>query len=171
MQFDVPEEERRKAKMPHEIILANLVGNHILWSIAALGIYNSYWQPLAVVPIFSIATLTYSLWRAKRALSIDPWFVAAHWQVCARHSRIFSMVLGLLVVMSLLGWVGYSYFGMMDIAVKAIIGGAGLLPVMVTVLVLIVMESDVLHQANSGRVPDSIVARYPAPDTLPVVES
>jgi hypothetical protein len=170
MQFDISAEEKRKAKVPHEIILANLVGNHILWFIAALGIYNSYWQPLAVVPVFSIVTLAYSLWRAKRALKVDSWFVAAHWQACARHSRIFSMMLGLLAVLSLLGWVGYSYFGMMDIAVKAIIGGAGLLPVMVTVLVLIIMESDVLHQAGSGSVPDSIVARYPAPASLPVVE-
>ncbi len=170
MQFDVPAEEIRKARVPHEIILTNLVGNHILWFISALGLYNSYWQPLALVPIFSVATLAYSLWRAKRALKTDPWFVAAHWQVCARHSRIFSIMLGLLVIMSLLGWVGYTYFGMMDIAVKAIIGGAGLLPVMVTVLALIVIESDSLHQANQGRVPNGIVKRYPAPASLPVVE-
>ena len=171
MQFDVPAEEKRKAKVPHEIILANLVGNHILWFISALGLYNSYWQPLALVPVFSVTTLTYTLWRAKRALKTDPWFVAAHWQICARYSRIFSAMLGLLLVMSLLGWVGYTYFGMMDIAVKAIIGGAGLLPVMVTVLVLIIIESDVLHQASQGKVPNGIVKRYPAPADLPVLES
>lgn len=170
MQFDVPAEERHKAKVPHEIILANLVGNHILWFISALGLYNSYWQPLALVPIFSVTTLAYSLWRAKRALKTDPWFVAVHWQICARYSRIFSAMLGLLLVMSLLGWVGYTYFGMMDIAVKAIIGGTGLLPVMVTVLVLIVIESDVLHQAGQGKAPNGIVKLYPAPADLPIVD-
>lgn len=170
MQFEISDEEKRRAKVPHEILLVNLIGNHILWFIAALGIAKSYWQPVALVPIVSVAILGYIFWRGRRSARLDSWYVQAHWKICMARSRLFSYMLGLLLVVSVLGWVGYSYLGMMDIAVKAIIGGAGLLPVMVTVLVLIVLESDALHQANSGLVADAYVKRSPPPDDLVAFE-
>ncbi len=170
MQFEVSDEEKRKAKVPHEILLINLIGNHILWFVAALGIVKSFWQPLALVPVVSLSIMAYIFWRGSRSSKVDSWYVQAHWKICMARSRLFSYMLGLLFLISLLGWLGYSYFGMMDIAVKAVIGGAGLLPVMVTVLILIVMESDALHQANQGLVPDSYVKRSPPPDELVAVE-
>jgi len=170
MQFEISKEDKHKAKIPHEILLVNLVGNHILWFIASLGIAKSYWQPLALVPIVSVSILAYIFWRGRRSQQMDSWYVQAHWNVCMARSRLFSYMLGLLLVVSLFGWLGYTYLGMMDIAVKAIIGGAGLLPVMVTVLVLIVLESDALHQANHGIVSDGYVKRRPAPADLVVVE-
>jgi hypothetical protein len=54
-------------------------------------------------------------------------------------------------------------------AVFAMIGGLGILPIMVTVLVLILMESDALHQAALHKLPDGIVTKYPNPG-VPVVE-
>lgn len=170
MQFDISDEDKRKAKIPHEILLVNLIGNHILWFIAALGIAKSYWQPLALVPVFSLSIMAYIFWRGSRSHKRDSWYVQAHWEICMARSRLFSYMLGLLLLVSLLGWVGYSYFGMMDIAVKAIIGGVGLLPVMVTVLILIVLESDALHQANQGLVSDGYVKRSPPPEGLVVID-
>ncbi len=171
MQFDITDEERRKAKIPHEILLANLIGNHILWFIASLGIAKTYWQPVAMVPVISALILGYLFWRGRRARDADTWFVRAHWEICLSRIRVFSIMLALLVIVAALGWVGYTYFGMMDIAVKAIIGGAGILPVMVTVLVLIVMESDALHQAGHGIVPDGYVKRVPPPSGLKLLET
>ena len=170
MQFEISAEEKRKAKVPHEILLVNLIGNHILWFVAALGIAKSYWQPLALVPVFSILIMMYIFWRGSRSKQMDSWYVQAHWKICMARSRLFTYMLGLLLVVSLLGWIGYNYLGMMDIAVKAIIGGVGLLPVMVTVLILIVMESDALHQANHGLVSDGYVKRSPPPEELVVIE-
>ncbi len=72
--------------------------------------------------------------------------------------------------MVILGWVGYTYFGMMKVAVYAISGGVGILPVMVTVLILILMESDALHQAALHKLPKRIVEKYPAPADLVVLE-
>lgn len=169
MKFEITDEQSKKAKIPHEIFLTNLIGNHILWFVAALGLAGSYWQPLALVPAFSLATLVYTLWRARRSRQTDPWYVMCHWQICAKRSRIFIVMLLLLGVVSTLGWIGYSQLGMMKEAVFALIGGAGLLPVMVTVLVLILMESDALHQATLHRLPDRIVQTYPNPD-VPVLE-
>ncbi len=164
MKFDISEQESKRAKVPHEIFLTNLVGNHILWFIAALGLVRSYWQPLAMVPVVSIIILLYTLWRARRSKSTDPWFVMCHWQLCAQRSRVFVIMLLLLGGISLLGWVGFTYFGMMQVAVMAMIGGAGVLPVMVTVLVLILMESDALHQAAQNKLPKRIAERYPNPE-------
>ena len=170
MKFDVPAEQSHKAKIPHEIFLTNLVGNHILWFIAGLGLFKSYWQPLALVPIVSFLTLAYTLWRAKRSPSTDPWFVMCHWQLCAKRSRFFVYMLLLLCTISALGWVGYTYLGMMEVAVYALIGGVGLLPVMVTVLVLILMESDALHQAGENKLSERMLISYPNSDVVIIDE-
>jgi len=164
MKFEITDDQSKKSKIPHEIFLTNLIGNHILWFVATLGLAGSYWQPLALVPVFSFATLVYTLWRARRSKRVDPWYVMCHWQICAKRSRIFILMLLLLGVVSGLGWIGYSQLGMMKEAVFALIGGAGLLPVMVTVLVLILMESDALHQAALHQLPDRMITAYPNPD-------
>lgn len=171
MQFEISDEEVRKAKVPHEIFLTNLVGNHILWFVASLGMAGSLWQPLAMVPVISILTLSHILWRARRAKSEDPWFVMCHWQICAGRSRVFLLMMALLGVIALLGWMGHLFLGMRDVAVIAMIGGIGVLPVMVTVLVLIVMESDLLHQAGQQRVPKRVAEKLLTPDIKHVQRS
>ncbi len=170
MKFKISDEVAHKAKIPHEILLTNLIGNHILWFVASLGLANSYWQPLALVPVFSLVTLTYILWRAHRSVKQDDWYVMCHWQICAARSRLFIYMLLLALTVVILGWLGYTYLGMMKVAVYALSGGVGILPVMVTVLVLILMESDALHQSSLHRLPKRIVEKYPAPDTVVVLE-
>lgn len=163
MKFDISEQESKKAKVPHEIFLTNLVGNHILWFIASLGVVRSYWQPLALVPLVSVLLLAYTLWRAERSKTRDSWYVMCHWQICAGRSRVFILMLLALGGISFLGWIGFTYFGMKQVAVMAMIGGAGVLPVMVTVLVLILMESDALHQAALQKLPPRMIEKYPNP--------
>ncbi|MCP3866727.1 MAG: hypothetical protein GY703_01235 [Gammaproteobacteria bacterium] len=170
MKFDISDEESHKAKIPHEIFLTNLVGNHILWFIASLGIANSYIQPLLLVPVLSAATLTYILWRSHQSKNRDSWYVMCHWQICARRSRMFTVMLMFMVVVSGLGWIGYSQLGLMKEAAYALVGGLGILPVMVTVLVLILLESDILHQAALRKLPKRIVDQYSGPDMPAVVE-
>jgi len=164
MLFDVSADQKRRAKAPHELFLTNMVGNHILWFVAALGVLNTFWQPLAVVPVISLATIVFTCWRAKKSRVQDDWYVMCHWQVAARRSIVFSLILAAGFLIASLGWVGYSFLGMKKVAVTAMVGGIGLLPVMVSVLVLIVMESDGMHQAGSGRIPKSIYDRFPNED-------
>jgi hypothetical protein len=169
MKFDVTPEECHKAKIPHEIFLTNLIANHILWFVAALGLVRSYWQPLALVPIVSVCILSYTLWRARQSRERDSWFVMVHWQIAAKRSRVFILMLSLLGVVGTFGWIGYTHLGMMKVAVQAMIGGMGILPVMVTVLVLIIMESDMLHQAGHQRLSKSAFDKYPN-DQVTVLE-
>jgi len=161
MQFDIPAAQIHRAKFPHELFLTNLIGNHILWFVAALGMAGSFWQPLLVVPMVSLSTLLYTLWRARRARDRYDWFEMCHWQLAAKRSKVLLLVIGLCCLVFVGGWVGYSYLGMPRVVVMALSGGVGLLPTMVTVLVLIVMESDGLHQASHGRIPASLFRQYP----------
>lgn len=161
MQFDIPAEQIHRAKFPHELFLTNLIGNHILWFVAALGMAGSFWQPLLVVPVVSLSTLLYTLWRARRARERYDWFEMCHWQLAARRSRVFILVLCTCGLVAGAGWLGYTFWGWERVPVMAFSGGVGLLPTMVTVLVLIVMESDALHQASHGRMPASLYERFP----------
>ena len=170
MKFEIAEEQIKKAKVPHELFLTNLIGNHVLWFIAALGVYGSFWQPVALVPVVSLSILLYTLWRAQQAKQHDPWFVMCHWQLCAKRSKLLLLMFTILAAISALGWAGYTYLGMKDVAVKAMIGGMGVLPVMVTVLVLIVMEMDAMHQATQQRLPKGVVERFPNPEAVVLEE-
>jgi len=123
-----------------------------------------------LIPILSFSQLSYTLWRARQSIKTDPWYPMCHWQVCARRSKIFITMLIMLSIIIVLGWVGYSYLGLMREAVLALIGGMGLLPVMVTVLVLIIIESDALYHANQAKLPDWVIKRHPHPPGINVIE-
>lgn len=169
MRFEVSKEDIKKANVPHEIFLTNLIGNHILMAVGAGGIAGSFPWIMALIPVISFSLLGYTLWRARKSLKQDPWYPMCHWQVCARRSRIFIAMLSMLMVIMILGWVGYTYLGLMREAVLALIGGVGVLPVMVTVLVLIIIESDALYHAGQAKLPDWIVARYPNPPEVKAI--
>jgi hypothetical protein len=170
VKFEISDELTHKAKIPHDIFLTNLIGNHILWFVAALGLVSSYWQPLALVPIVSLLLLVYTLWRARQSRLRDDWYVMVHWQIAAERSRFFIYMLLAMLTVCLFGWIGYTYLGMMRVAVMALIGGVGLLPIMVAVLILILMESDALHQAALHKLSQRVVEKYPVPDGVVVVQ-
>lgn len=69
-------------------------------------------------------------------------------------------------VVCVFGWLGYTQLGLMKEAVYALVGGMGMLPIMVTVLVLILMESDALHQAALHKLPKWILTAYPNPEAV-----
>ncbi|MFD2110799.1 hypothetical protein [Thiorhodococcus fuscus] len=164
MRFEVSHDEIKQANIPHELFLINLIGNHILMAVGLGGLAGSFPWAMALIPTVSFSILGYTLWRARQSRKCDSWYVMCHWQICARRSRLFMLMLGLLLIAATLGWVGYTYGGMMKEAVWALVGGTGILPIMVTVLVLVIVESDALYHANQARLPLWVVARYPNPD-------
>jgi hypothetical protein len=166
MRFQVSPDEIKRANVPHEIFLTNLIGNHILMAVAAGGVAGSFPWIMAMIPAISFAILGYTLWRARRAVGRDPWYVMCHWQVCARRSRIFILMLSLLLLAVMLGWAAHVYGGLMKEAAIALVAGGGILPVMVTVLVLIIVESDALYHANQAKLPNWVVERFPNPDAV-----
>ncbi|WP_295406174.1 hypothetical protein [uncultured Thiocystis sp.] len=163
MRFDVTHDEIKRANVPHELFLTNLIGNHILLTVGLGGLAGSYPWVMALIPAISFGILGFTLWRARRARQHDSWYVMCHWQVCARRSRLFMLMLGLLLLAVALGWAGYTYGGMMKEAVWALVAGIGILPVMASILVLVMIESDALYHANQAKLPQWVVERFPHP--------
>jgi len=165
MQFEISEKERKQASHPHEIFLINLITNHILIFIGLLGMAGSYPLLMLVTPTISLCILGYLLFRSQRSLTRDPWFVKCHWQISARRSLLFIAMLtfmGLVIVVVLLISAGDPK------PQHYAIGGVGILPTMLTILALIVMESDAMHQARLGKLPDNIVRKFPNPEARQV---
>lgn len=162
MHYEVTEALIHKAKFPHEIFLINLITNHILIFVGLLGMAKTYPFLMLVTPIISLVVLSYLMLRARRAIKADPWYVACHWQLCAHRSKMF---IGMLMLLGLaVGGILLSVGG--DISQLKpghfAIGGVASLPTLIFVLVLIVMESDALHKARTGVVPEWLVKKYPA---------
>jgi len=156
----VTEKEINAAKVPHDIFLSNLIMNHILLftGIAAFG--GQYIKFLALVPLFSFIALAVTFFRASRVKREDSEFVYVHWQIARRWSVLFTGILTLLCTVSFLGWLGQEYANMMTEMVYALIGGLGILPTLLSVLVLVVIESDSLHHARMGTIPESAKKRF-----------
>jgi len=145
--------ERTLAKRAHDIFLSNLIVNHILLFVGIATLGPSYMYLVVLVPILSIFAIIYTLFRAAREQRDDSEFVFIHWQIAARWSRLLAVMLMLLVFVSAAAWYGQAQLGLMREMSYALAGGLGLLPTLVSVLVLVVIESDSLHHAKEGTYP------------------
>jgi hypothetical protein len=154
------EQEMSAAKLPHDIFISNLLGNHILLFTAVATFGLSYVKFLVMVPIISFSVLAYTYYRSSRIKQADSPFVWAHWQIARRWSKLFFLMLMLLSVVSVLAWMGHTYLGMMKELLYAIIGGLGILPTLISVLVLIVVEMDALNHARVGTLHKWALRRY-----------
>jgi hypothetical protein len=157
MQYLVSEEDIKGAKWPHDLFLINLIFNHILMFVAFLTA-SSLWQWVVLVPIASLLILAYTFWRARRSLTVDSWYVKCHWQICHKRSMMF---IGMIVLMLLAMVAIILVSGGNPKPQHIALGGAAVLPTMVMVLILIVFETEALDDARKGRVPDSMVKRFP----------
>ncbi|WP_456407018.1 hypothetical protein [Thiolapillus sp.] len=167
MIFDnISEDTRKQARHPHEFFLINLITNHILLFVGLLGMAKQMPWLLLIVPAVSIGILSYLVWRAMLSRSRDHWFVFCHWQLCARRSRFFIGMIALmgLGIAAILASVGGNVSDLRP--GHYAIGGMVLLPTIFSVLVMIIMESDAVHKASIGDVPEWLVKKFPPPEEL-----
>ncbi|MDZ4201287.1 MAG: hypothetical protein U1C96_03975 [Gallionella sp.] len=153
-QFEVSPDESKRAKWPHEIFLINLVFNHILVFASTFGVFSTFPLMVLIVPITSFAITGYIIIKAKQiARSDETYFVKSHWIIADKRNQHFMWLLTITCVI-----VGGGYFlsqmmGWSKIATIALLGGVGLLPFMVSLLVLIVLGNDSMYQARHGKLP------------------
>lgn len=157
---EVTEQEIKAAKLPHDIFLSNLIMNHILLFVAIAAFGGKYINLLVLIPVFSFIALAFTFYKAHKVKREESEFIYVHWQIARRWSVLFSGVLALLVTVSFLGWWGQHSGVMMKELTYALIGGLGLLPTLMSVLVLVIIESDSLHHARLGTYPKGSRKRF-----------
>jgi hypothetical protein len=157
-QFNISPEDRKRAKWPHEIFLINLIFNHVFVFCATVAVFGTFPLLPALVPIISFAIIGYILIRGKQiSASDESWFVKAHWQIGVWRNRIFMLLLIVTCIVSGGGFWLSKMLGWAKIPTIALIGGVGLLPFMVVLLVLVVLGNESLFMAGDGKLPKSFV--------------
>jgi hypothetical protein len=170
MHYQVSEAEITDAKHPHEIFLINLITNHILIFVGLLGMAKTFPWVTLVTPTISIVVLSYLMIRARSKLASASWYAACHWQLCAHRSKLF---IGMLLVLAVvIGGLLLSVGGDASQLKPGhyALGGVSALPTLLFILVLIVMESDALHKAKTGEVPQWLIDKYPNAEAQPLEE-
>jgi hypothetical protein len=153
-EMTAPEDkEREAARTPHDIFLTNLIANHILLFTAIAATGRSYFEFIVLVPLMSFSFMGYTFIRSSQIKREDSEFVYIHWQIARRWSFFFAIVLSVVVTVAVLGWLSYTYLGLMKEAAFALVGGLSFLPTLVSVLILIVIEMDSLNHARVGTLP------------------
>jgi Na+-transporting methylmalonyl-CoA/oxaloacetate decarboxylase gamma subunit len=152
-EYDVGPSETKAATIPHDILIFNLIGNHILITVLVGGLAKTFPFLLALPVAISTTLISYTLWRAKQSPKRDTPFVQCHWAVAAKRTRTFLVMLAILAGVSGFAAFAHFYMGLMAEAAMALVGGMGILPVMVTLLILVIMESEALHMAKHKRAP------------------
>jgi hypothetical protein len=162
-QFTVDADQVRRAKLPHEFFLINLIFNHIFLFVASLTVFPSFPKVIVVVPTVSLSIIAFIMLRARSVSRRESWYVNCHWQLAAKRNRTFLFLLIATLTISGGGWLVSGLLHWSRIPTFAVIGGFGLLPFMVTLLVLVVMGNDAVHLAKNGRLPAWVVRRFPPP--------
>lgn len=152
--YDATPDEIVRAKWPHEIFLINLVFNHILVFASTFGVFSTFPAMVLIVPITSFAITAYILIKAgKVEASNETAFVKAHWVVAHKRNKHFMWLLTITCAVIGGGFMLSKMMGWSKIATIALLGGVGLLPFMVSLLVLIVLGNDSMYQARHSKMP------------------
>jgi hypothetical protein len=172
MQFDVDPRTRRQGRFPHELAMVNLlVFNLMLCAGILAGTMARKGSPLehyklwlVAVPLaMSLVVIAYTIRRAARAEPGTPWFAAAHWTITSRRYRVLLVAYLAGAALVGLGWLlSTASPNLQEVMFVALVRVA-VAPMLITVMVVAVLESSALFQANSGEVPDGIVARMSPP--------
>jgi hypothetical protein len=157
--YQATPEEMTRAKWPHEIFLINLVFNHILVFASTFGVFSTFPLMVLIVPLTSFAITAYIAINARKvAVGNDTAFVKAHWVVANKRNTHFMWLLTITCIVLGGGLWLSKLMGWSKIATIALLGGVGLLPFMVSLLVLIVLGNDSMYQARHHKFPRGTTA-------------
>ncbi len=162
MKFAVTKEDRKLSRIPHEIFLTNLVVNHLLFFVALLEMTVDYPILPVVSPVISLVVLVYTIIKGERMIRTAPWFVANHWRIAVQRSRLLMWLLITMLIVSGIAWTLYDYVGL-DMVTVFPLAAVSAIPAMVSIVVLVIMESDAMHLACHGELSDGTVKRFPPP--------
>ncbi|MGB5736924.1 MAG: hypothetical protein WBM40_21030 [Thiohalocapsa sp.] len=196
MFFAIDDQQQRRAKSPHELAMINLLLFNLLIGVALLGgsmaepdsVIAAYkWLGVGVPLALSIIVILFTWVRAARAPGVEPWFVAVHWRLSASRYRMLLVAYVISAAVVSLAFFGGDDHAELERRIaelppamqqmerhkldsqdmgSAIWARIGVVPLLLTVMALIMLESGALYQAGRGEVPDALVARLPPPADL-----
>ena len=196
MFYAVDDQQRRRAKSAHELAMVNLLLFNLLAGVALLAgsmaepyslIARYKWGFVAVPLSLSLLVMLLTWVRAGRAKRSEPWFVAAHWRLAAGRYRI--LLIAYLVSAAV---ISLAFFGGNDQSALeqrianlppalqemerhklesqdmrgAIWARIGVVPLLLSVMGLLMVESGGLYQAGRSELPDGVAAAFPPPSGL-----
>ena len=175
MLFEVDEKTRRRGKTPHELSMINLMFFNLLLGAGTVVLFLTKAEivksignwGVALPLLASLSVIAFIHLKAQRAVQHEPWFVAAHWRLAMKRSRLLLIaysVTGLFIAGGFLIASGADK-NMQDIVIT-IASRIGAVPTLLTVMVSFVLESGSIYQAGRGEVPDGIVKRFPPPQEI-----
>ena len=157
-------DEIKAARWPHEILLINLVFNHVFVFVVTLGVIKSIPMMIGLTPLISFSIIAYILVKQKQIQASDAsFFLKSHWKIAAARNRWFLYLLIFVCVISGGGFYLFTSFGLSKITLWALLIGIGLLPFMVALLTLVTLGSDSMNIARDGKLPNNFLAKNPPP--------
>ena len=176
MFFPVDETIRRRAKSPHELAMVNLLLVNLPMLIALLaGSFLQQGSVLAryklvgvLIPlVVSLAVITFTFAKS-RGPGTGSWFVTAHWKLATGRYKILLIAYLVGATLIGLGWILAQTQSdprmeeLMFIALQRV----AIAPMLISLMVLIMLESGSIGQAGRGEVPDRLIERFPPPGNL-----
>jgi len=177
MFFAVDNATRREAKSPHELAMVNLLLINLLMLIALLaGSFLQKGSALAdykligvLVPLFvSLGVIAFTFSKARKTAANGHWYVAAHWKLSTGRYKILLIAYAVGAGLIGIGWLlsmAQKNPGMQELMFVAL-QRVAIAPILISLMVLIMLESGSLYQAGRGEVPDGLTKRFPAPADL-----
>lgn len=101
MHYQVTADETHKAKVPHHIFNLNIILTHLFISYTVFEIAHGQNWPFVLIILISLAVLSYIFMRGKKAAKTESWFVAAHWLLAWRRSRI--LIISYIIAFAIVG--------------------------------------------------------------------
>jgi hypothetical protein len=86
MQYKITEHEAYAAKIPHHIFNLNIILVHLFIPMIVLEIGSTI--EMLLTPIISSLIIAYIYFHGKKIEQTESWFVAAHWKLAWKRSKI-----------------------------------------------------------------------------------
>lgn len=182
MFFTVDNATRRKAKSPHELAMINLLLINLPMLIALLAgsflqkgsILENYKLIGVLAPLFvSLGIVVYTFSKAGKTAGDGHWFVAAHWKLTTARYKVLLIAYAVGAGLIGIGWLlslAQKNPGMQELMFVAL-QRVAIAPILISLMVLIMLESGSLYQAGRGEVPDGLIERFPPPADFPGSET
>jgi len=168
MNFEISEEEKRLARVPHNLFVLNILLFNLLLTPAAIVLDVGMFGFL--IPLtFSLAVVLYIYRRSRKQ---GDWFVEMHWRLSFRRCQFLMIGYGVTALLVAVAWLislSANDAKMAEIMFTAI-SRVAVVPTLLAVMATVVLEAGGYHLINSGKVPDWLVNKFPPPEKMRLFE-